>query len=159
MLLTVPTCVAVWLDWKAAAVALFVAAALTDYLDGYVARRTDSISDLGKILDPLADKVYVAAVVLLMMVRGIVPIWFVAVVLGRDLLILLGGIAVERRTGIVLPSNWVGKWAVGALSLTLLLIYLEVARTAVTVGIVVTLLMLGWSLALYGARMVRTLRG
>lgn len=159
ILLAIPTGVAVWNDWKAIAVGLFVVAALTDYLDGFVARKTGSISELGKILDPLADKVYVAVSVLLMLVLGIVPLWFVAVVLGRDILILLGGVYVEKRTGVVLPSNWVGKWAVGALSLTLLLMYLGVEGIPTTVGVVITLLMFAWSMWLYGARAARSLRG
>lgn len=159
MLLVVPTAFAVWYDAKALAVALFVLAAVTDYLDGFFARRLNQISDLGKVLDPLADKVYVAVVVVQLLVMGILPFWFVAVVLARDLLILAGGLYVEKATGIVLPSNWVGKWAVGALSLTVLLMYLDAGDIPEWTGILVTLIMLAWSSILYAIRTKKTLSG
>ena len=159
ILLVIPTAFAVWYDAQIVAVALFVLAAATDYLDGFFARRLNQISDLGKVLDPLADKVYVAVVVVQLLVMGILPLWFVAVVLARDLIILVGGLYVEKKTGIVLPSNWVGKWAVGALSLTVLLMYLNAGEVAEWIGVAVTLVMLAWSSLLYAVRTKKTLSG
>lgn len=159
IVLVVPTAFALWYQSKTIAVVLFVLAAATDYLDGFFARRLNQISDLGKILDPLADKIYVAVVVLLLLILNVLPLWFVAVVLARDVLILVGGLYVEKRTTMVLPSNWVGKWAVGALSLTVLLIYLDAGESVTYTGITVTLAMLAWSSVLYAKRMVEVLPG
>ena len=158
IILVVPTALAVWYDAKVIAVALFVLAALSDYLDGFFARRYNQISDLGKILDPLADKIYVAVIVLLLLIMNVLPLWFVSIVLARDIVILVGGLYVEKKTGVVLPSNWVGKWAVGALSLTVLLIYLDAPQSVAYGGIIVTLTMLAWSSVLYGKRTVEVLR-
>ena len=153
LLLTIPTCLAIIYDLQVYAVVLFFTSALTDYLDGWIARRYNQISDLGKILDPLADKVYVAGAVIVMTFMGIIPLWFLIPVILRDLFILAGGIYVQKKYGLVLPSNWTGKWAVGVLSITLLLMYLGVTGIAITLLIALTFAMLALSLFLYGKRM------
>jgi len=140
-------------------VAICIAAAVTDVLDGYIARRYNEVSDLGKILDPLADKVFVAAAVVMMLVNGMLPLWFVLVVLGRDLLILTGGILIERRTGVVLPSNYPGKIAVLLLSFTLLLIIIGVDPFVRTLMMTASLAMLAVSLYIYADRGVRVAAG
>jgi hypothetical protein len=76
----------------------------------------------------------------------------VAVVLGRDLLILIGGILIERRTGVVLPSNYTGKIAVLVLSLTLLLIIIGVSPIVIDIFMALSLLLLAISLFVYGRR-------
>lgn len=149
LLLAIPTVAAMVSGEKTLAVVLFFAAAGTDYLDGYVARLRNEISEFGRIIDPIADKAYVAAAVVAMLLLDIIPLWLLIVVLARDLLILLGGILVQRRTGEVLASNWTGKWTVGVLSITLLLYYLEVDGPVLTFFIGLTLAMLLLSLTLY----------
>jgi cardiolipin synthase len=80
------------------ALALLIAAGLTDLLDGLVARATGTSSAFGQLLDPVADKVLLSGVFLgLAWVRA-VPVWFVAVVLGRDLLLLAASAIVMRFT-------------------------------------------------------------
>lgn len=63
----------------------------TDYVDGYIARRFDQISRLGQILDPLIDRLLVAVTVIAMVVGDILPLWLVAALLGRDVLMLVAG--------------------------------------------------------------------
>ena len=142
-----------------ATVALCIGAAVTDVLDGYIARRFNEISDLGKILDPLADKVFVGMLVVLLLVQGALPPWFVAVVLGRDAAILIGGIVIERRFGVVLPSNYPGKIAVLVLSLLLLLVVIGVAPLVIELLMGVSLVLLAISIYLYGRRAVEMIRG
>ena len=97
------------------AVAVFIIAAITDFLDGMIARRYSAISDLGKLLDPLADKVLVmAALVMLVSQRSDidgapwVPAWMVVIVLARELWVTgLRGIAAKR--GIVVAASEGGK--------------------------------------------------
>ncbi len=149
LLLAVPTVAAMVSGEKTLAIVLFFTAAATDYLDGYVARLRNEISEFGRIIDPIADKAYVAAAVVAMLLLDIVPLWLLVVVLARDLLILIGGILVQRRTGEVLASNWTGKWTVGVLSITLLLYYLEVDGPILAFFIGLTLVMLLLSLILY----------
>ncbi len=93
----------------------------SDLLDGYIARSRNEISELGKIIDPVADKVSVIAIILVMLVQGIIPLWYVAVVILRDVLILAGGLYLSTKRNIVLQSNWLGKAAVFTIGLTLFL--------------------------------------
>ena len=71
------------------AAAFFVLAAATDFLDGRIARRAGP-TRLGQILDPLADRLMLSSVAVVLAVRGLLPIWAVAILVGRDLLALLG---------------------------------------------------------------------
>jgi CDP-diacylglycerol--glycerol-3-phosphate 3-phosphatidyltransferase len=101
-------------------------AAVTDVLDGYFARKFNQITEFGKIIDPLADKVIVGAVVLKLFLLGELSATYFAMILGRDLLILAGGVIVSRKIGKVLPSNVLGKITVVMISLVLFLILLNV---------------------------------
>lgn len=82
---------------------MFALAAFSDGLDGFLARRLNRRTRLGAILDPLADKVFLnTAIVLLSLgIRGLYrfPHWFAVMVLGRDLLILLGALLIKRQKG------------------------------------------------------------
>jgi cardiolipin synthase len=75
-----------------AALSLFVAAAVSDALDGYLAKRFDWTSELGKILDPLADKLLLVTVFVACAWLGLVPWWLTAAVVARDVLIGLGAL-------------------------------------------------------------------
>ncbi|OGP91216.1 MAG: CDP-diacylglycerol--glycerol-3-phosphate 3-phosphatidyltransferase [Deltaproteobacteria bacterium RBG_16_48_10] len=88
---------------------LFFAAAITDTLDGYLARRRRMVTTLGKFLDPLADKLLIAtALIALIPARGI-PTWMVIVIVGREIAVTgLRGIAVSQN--IIISSNIWGKY-------------------------------------------------
>ena len=92
---------------------------ITDLLDGYLARKLNQVSELGKIIDPLADKIAVGAIAILMFINGLIPLWFIAVVLIRDILILAFGLILKSRKKIVLMSNYPGKIAVFTIGLAL----------------------------------------
>ena len=96
-------------------------AVTTDALDGYFARLFHQESELGKVIDPLADKIGVGIVVVLLLIFGDIPLWFALLVLCRDIIIFLGGLYIKERTGIILPSNMAGKFAVSFVALTLVL--------------------------------------
>jgi CDP-diacylglycerol--glycerol-3-phosphate 3-phosphatidyltransferase len=81
----------------------------SDFLDGIIARRTGSVSDWGKILDPLADKISIGAFIITMAIVKAVPLWFVVVFLTRDVLIAAGGILVTKRLDSPPSSNIWGK--------------------------------------------------
>jgi len=93
-----------------AVVLLFVAGA-TDYFDGKIARATGQISRLGQLLDPLADRLYILATLIGLVVRDIVPLWFALVLIARDLILALVLIPLRRRGVVGLPVTFLGKAA------------------------------------------------
>lgn len=94
--------------YRILALILFVVAAVTDFVDGYVARSFNQITELGKLMDPLADKVLVFSALVLFCERGLVPGWLVILILSRDLMI---GIfrAVAAQKGEVIAADKIGK--------------------------------------------------
>jgi CDP-diacylglycerol--glycerol-3-phosphate 3-phosphatidyltransferase len=73
------------------------AVGLTDFFDGLVARRLGQVTKLGALLDPLADKILIGAIAVCLLITKVFPIWFVAVILGRDLLITAGSVPLLRK--------------------------------------------------------------
>jgi len=98
------------------AAGLFLIAAITDYFDGYFARRNKSVSDLGKILDPLADKLMVASALIMLAAldrpgEPSVPAWLVVVILARESAVtVIRGIALSD--GIIMQAETLGKYKV-----------------------------------------------
>ncbi len=91
------------------AAALFAAASVTDWLDGYLARRMGIVTVFGKFLDPIADKLLVMGALIMILPFGRVPAWMVLVILGREMVITgLRGIA--STEGIVIPASNLGKY-------------------------------------------------
>ncbi len=90
------------------ALAVFSAAAVTDGLDGALARRFGSITAVGVYLDPIADKALLSGAFIALALSGKMPVWFVVLAFGRDLLILTGAAALMAFTGRrrFLPSFW-----------------------------------------------------
>lgn len=90
---------------------LLVLAGISDWLDGAVARATGQMSRLGELLDPLADRLYIAATVIGLAIRGIIPWWLVGVLAARDLMLLCLLPYLRRRGLVALPVTLVGKAA------------------------------------------------
>jgi CDP-diacylglycerol--glycerol-3-phosphate 3-phosphatidyltransferase len=88
---------------------LFALASITDWLDGYLARRMGIVTTFGKFLDPIADKLIVMAALIMILPFGWVPAWMVLVILGREIIITgLRGIA--STEGIVIAASQLGKF-------------------------------------------------
>ena len=93
-----------------AALILFTAAAATDFFDGYLARRFSWQSPLGQSLDPLADKLLMSSAFIVLAYAGFVPVWLAAIVLLRDLSMLLGIIILNRSgSGVNIEPTVAGK--------------------------------------------------
>jgi CDP-diacylglycerol---glycerol-3-phosphate 3-phosphatidyltransferase len=91
------------------ATVMFALASITDWLDGYLARKWQIVTVLGKFLDPIADKLMVMAALIMIIPLGRVPAWMVLVILGREIIITgLRGIASSE--GIVIPASKLGKY-------------------------------------------------
>jgi len=106
-------------------IVLALLAIITDFLDGFIARRRNEITELGKMIDPIADKFVVGVVAVKLFIIGKIPEYFFFIVVGRDVLIFLGGILLSSKLGKVLPSNMLGKITVTVLAFLLLLIILN----------------------------------
>ncbi len=98
-------------DMNLAATLVFAIAASTDWVDGQVARRTNSVSKLGQLLDPFVDRLLMISGVVGLLVIGRLPIWIVLVVVLRDLLMLCGGSYLISRWKVRVPVIYLGKVA------------------------------------------------
>ncbi|MBI4549110.1 MAG: CDP-alcohol phosphatidyltransferase family protein [Ignavibacteriae bacterium] len=107
-------------------VLLILIAILTDFFDGRIARRFNQITEFGKIIDPIADKIAVGVVSILLTLQGKLPMWFLVAVLARDIAIFSGGLYIRKAKRIVLESNVVGKWAVTIVAVLLVVTVLDI---------------------------------
>jgi len=138
---------------------IMVLAALTDKYDGVLARKYDQITEWGKILDPVADKIAVSAVAIVLLVLGNIPLWFVVALLTRDALIFSGGMYVKKKKGMVLQSNEAGKWTVGIVSLALFLMVLNAQSILVDIFVWTSVVLLVVSSSMYVKRFIEVMRG
>lgn len=99
---------------------------VSDALDGYFARKLNQITELGKILDPLADKIGIGALVLVLITDFHFPIWLAVVIIARDVLILIGSFILSTRVQSVPPSNFLGKITVNIIAADLILYMVNV---------------------------------
>ena len=105
----VPFFIAAYLmEYHLIAFLLFVIASLTDLLDGHIARKYNLISNFGKIMDPLADKILVYSAFCLMVQQGLVPGWMLIVILTREF-VVSGMRTVAASSGIVIAADMAGK--------------------------------------------------
>lgn len=97
----------------ALAIVIFLIASFTDILDGHLARRRDQVSNLGKFLDPIADKLLVSAVLIVLVEKNLAPSWAVVIIISREF-IITGLRSVAASEGIIIQAQSIGKlkmWA------------------------------------------------
>jgi cardiolipin synthase len=131
----------------ALALLVLVFSSVTDYLDGVIARRFSQITRLGQLLDPAADRLFIFATLIGLAVRDIVPWWFAAVVVGRDVLLMIVGVVLANFGFGPLPVHQLGKVATFCLFYALPLILLGQAYPSVAP----VTDPLGWAFACWGA--------
>ncbi len=103
--------------------AIFGLASVTDWLDGYLARRRQQVTTLGQLLDPLADKLLITAALVSLVQNDVVPAWMVAVILGREFAVtVLRSIAHAR--GVVIAASPLGKFKMASQVVAILLLIL-----------------------------------
>lgn len=91
------------------AMGVFLFAGATDVLDGYLARHNNWITDIGKVLDPLADKCMQIAALVCLGLSKLVPWWIVAVLSAKEAVLLVGATNVLKKKRVYVQSNWYGK--------------------------------------------------
>ena len=89
--------------------ALFVGASVTDWFDGYLARKNNLVTNFGKFMDPLADKLLVCSAMICMIELNRLPAWFVIIIIGREF-IISGFRLIAAENGIVIAANYWGKF-------------------------------------------------
>lgn len=125
---------------------VLVVAGASDWFDGYLARRLNQASRLGELLDPLVDRLYILATLIGLALRDVIGWWLVALLVGRDVLLLVLLPALRRSGRIALPVTFVGKAGTFALLWGFPLLLL--GSVPGTFGTVVTAF--GWGFALWG---------
>ena len=129
------------------ALLVLMVASLTDFLDGYLARRFGQITRLGQLLDPAADRLYIFAALLGLAWRDLMPWWIVLVIVGRDVFLLGLGVILANYGFGPLPVHQLGKVATFCLFYALPMIMLGEAFPAVSWWS----LPVGWAFGIWGA--------
>ena len=115
----------IWLfvvDETNAAVALYAAGAWTDFFDGYLARRLNQVTELGKLLDPLADRIFIVALAVALVASDALPLWLALGIVARDVLLLAAFPFVDKKGVRRIRVTFAGKTATAALLFGLTLI-------------------------------------
>jgi CDP-diacylglycerol---glycerol-3-phosphate 3-phosphatidyltransferase len=107
-------------------VAIFVAAALTDYFDGKIARRRQQVSKLGKLLDPIADKLLISAALISLVENHLAPAWAVVIIVGREFAVT-GLRSIAATEGVVIAASRMGKFKMVAQVVTVGLLILSLS--------------------------------
>lgn len=150
-----------------AALIVLAVASVTDFLDGFLARRLNQLSRLGELLDPAADRLYIFAALIGLAARGLLPWWLLIVIVARDLMLLvLGAVLAGNRHG-PLPVNRVGKLATFVLLIALPVIVLGgafrvLAPFAVPIGLVLAVagaVLYWWAGVIYAIQTVHIATG
>ena len=110
---------------RLAALIVFCFASFTDFLDGQIARRNNLVTNFGKFMDPLADKLLVCSALICMIELGQLPSWYVITVIAREF-IISGFRLVAADNGIVIAASWWGKFKTTFQMLTVILLILNI---------------------------------
>ena len=129
-------------------------------IDGYIARRFHMVSNLGKILDPIADKLTQGIMLICLLLRFRFMIVPFVLLIAKEIYMSVSGILIIQRTGIVCGAEWHGKAATCLLygMMILHVFWFEITPVVSSLSIIACTLMIGISLGLYGARNIRILK-
>jgi cardiolipin synthase len=98
-------------DTTSAGIVLFAIVVATDWVDGMIARRTGQVSHIGQVLDPVADRLAIAAGLVALALRDVFPWWAAGAILVRDAAVLLVGVVAVARRSVRIEVRWIGKIA------------------------------------------------
>ena len=140
---------------------LVLISGLTDVVDGWIARTFNMISDLGKVLDPIADKSTQAVVVILLATRFPLILLPLSIGIIKEIFMTISGYFVVKKCNVVLGAEWHGKLATVLLTLTMALhlVWFNISPVPSAITIVLSGISIALSLALYAVRNISYLRG
>ena len=126
---------------KYLAVAVFIIASLTDFLDGMIARKYNLVTNFGKFMDPLADKLLVCAALICLVSKALLPAWIVIVIISREF-IISGFRLVASDNGVVIAASYWGKFKTTFQMLMIIVLLLDLGGVFDLIGQVLTWLAL-----------------
>lgn len=143
---------------RIAALVVFCLASLTDFLDGQIARRQHLVTDFGKFMDPLADKLLVCSALICLIELGQLPAWYVIVIIAREF-IISGFRLVAADNGIVIAASWWGKFKTTFQMLTVILLIINIPalKTVTDIMAIIALLLTIISLVDYMVKNIRVI--
>ena len=139
---------------------IFIISSITDFLDGYIARKYKSETDMGRILDPLADKILVISALILLAIKKDIPIWILEALFLRELILIIGSaLIIKREEKIICPSIW-GKLATVFIFIGIsgILLRIWITRYFLYIGVVISLVS-GIDYILKGIKVLRNSDG
>lgn len=104
------------------AIILFTISSISDILDGIIARKLNLVSNFGKLMDPVADKLTQISIILILSLKKIIPLWILIALTIKEFIMVLGGLFLYKKRDVVVSSKWYGK-------LTTVLIYMAVVSS------------------------------
>jgi len=115
-------------DWSIIAAIVFCMAGLTDLMDGWIARRMESVTIFGQYLDPLADKLLISSMLIMLTALNRITVWMTIIIICREITVT-GMRALVAKHNLQLPSNYLGKWktVLQTLGIFLLLLHYPLA--------------------------------
>ena len=142
---------------------IFALASILDVIDGYIARKFNCISNLGKIIDPVADKALQLSAVLCLTIQGILPLWVMLVLAGKELFTVLGGGLASKRMKRMVVSNPIGKLASFLITFSMCLLFfvdgvLSVAKNFVYITLYVSIVLTFLALISYVVIALRAIK-
>lgn len=140
------------------ALILIFVAWITDLLDGFLARKLNQISSLGKTLDPIADKLLIFVIVLSLVVAEAIPLYLGIIVIVRDILILVGGLYAWIKYKFLMQSNWIGKLSAFIIGCILVIFLFYHNKYRLTLLHYMTIFTVVMSLLLYSNYYIKTLK-
>lgn len=158
IILVIPAALLFWYGHETAGIIIGGIAGVTDFFDGWLARKLNQESELGKILDPVADKFYLLVVVILLVLMDYIPLWFVIAAIARDVIILAAGWYARKKTNFVLPSTFEGKATYFLIMATILAIVLGFEEARIY-GLPLCVAAMAYTLIIYGVRLKQHLDG
>ena len=133
---------------KYVAAAIFILASMTDWLDGYLARKNNLVTDFGKFMDPIADKLLVCSALICLVEKGVLAAWIVIIIIGREF-IISGFRLVASDKGVVIAASYWGKFKTVSQMLMVILLILDlggafnvVAQVLIWIAVILTVVSL-----------------
>lgn len=145
-------------DQRLVAFIVMLVSLCSDTVDGFLARRLHQESEVGKILDPLCDKISLTVIVVTLLLLGLIPLWGVVIIILRDTLILIGSFVMITHRSILLKSNVVGK-ITGAILGAVVLAFTIDLRQLGEILLYFSIPAIIASFAVYFGRYIETMKG